>query len=67
VYGKKISLSCQDFNKYPPACSVVIIPTTLSLQPQAESGSGFKKYEGSEETGMLVHVWLKHGGGESET
>jgi len=65
--GEKNFFSCQDFNKYPPACSVVIIPTTLSLQPQAESGSGFIKYEGSEETGMLVHVWLKYGNGESGT
>jgi hypothetical protein len=65
--GRKKSFSCQDFNKYPPACSVVIIPTTLSLQPQAEPGSGFIKYEGSKETGMLVYVWLKHGGGESGT
>ena len=41
LYGEEISFSCQDLNKYPSACSVVIIPITLFLQPQAKSGSGF--------------------------
>jgi hypothetical protein len=47
VYGKKISFSCQDLNQYPPAYIIVIIPTTLPLQPQANSGDGFIKYEGN--------------------
>lgn len=47
VYGKKVSFSCQDLNHYPPACSVVIIPTTLPLQPQANSGDHFIRCEGN--------------------
>jgi hypothetical protein len=47
LYGKKISFSCQDLNQYPPAYIVVIVPTTLPLQPQANSGDSFIKYEGN--------------------
>lgn len=47
VYGENKSFSYQDLNRYPPAYIIVIIPTTLPLQPQANSGNGFIKYEGN--------------------